>query len=168
MKELSGKKYRTLCMKRLITVMLISIAVIRGWPLWSYEQEHEDYGKEFGFDAGELDRLAAAIDRAEAEDHAAQEALTAAKEDLSSCEKAAKEDKKNNKPKHSCSGKATAVKAAEAAADKARRALQSAIAAYRDALKRNLDKQHNNRVDWQKQLAVLHKIQQIEARLGIQ
>ena len=178
MKELSGKKYsskareisenkqRSACLKRLFRVMLISVAVMSIQILWAYDALLDEYPTGYGFDVAKMEQLEAEIDRAEQAEKDAQAALAVAEAAQTSCEKAAKEDKKNNKPKHSCSGKATAVKAAKAAADKARRALQSAIAAYRDALKRNLDKQHNNRVDWQKQLAVLHKIQQIEARLG--
>ena len=57
MKELSEKKYRTLCMKRLITVMLISIAVISIQILWAYDALLDEYPKGYGFDVAKMKQL---------------------------------------------------------------------------------------------------------------
>ena len=111
-------------MKRLITVMLISIAVISIQILWAYDALLDEYPKGYGFDVAKMKQLEAEIDRAEQAEKDAQAALAVAEAAQTSCELAAAEDEANNKPPRSCAGEAAAVEAAQQAVDQAREALQ--------------------------------------------
>ena len=155
----SGKKKR-IWIKRVLAMMIV-IGISSG-TVWA----ERGYADGFGFDTGEMDRLAAKVDQAEKAYQSALAALNAAMAALNSCTLNAAQDKRDGKPARSCAGESADVAAAQAAVDSARRTLEAAIAAYRNALQQNWNKHHKNKVDAQKIAALNRKIQQIEARLG--
>ena len=176
MKTKNGKKKR-IWIKRVLAMMIV-IGISSG-TVWA----ERGYADGFGFDTGEMDRLAAEVDQAEKAYQRALAALRAAEEDRANYEAASEEDEKNNRAVRSYSGKAaavTAIKAAGkagktgktanttaiAAADGARRALQSAQAKYRNRSQRSWNRHHTNRAKKQKQRAMKRKRRQKEARLG--
>ena len=163
----SGKKKR-IWIKRVLAMMIV-IGISSG-TVWA----ERGYADGFGFDTGEMDRLAAEVDQAEKAYQRALAALRAAEEDRANYEAASEEDEKNNRAVRSYSGKAAsvnttkaaAIAAAKAAADGARRALQLAQAKYRNRSQRSWNRHHTNRAKKQKQRAMKRKRRQKEARLG--
>ena len=74
----SGKKKR-IWIKRVMAMMIV-IGISSG-TVWAERGVEKDYADGFGFDTGEMDRLAAEVDQADKAYQSALAALNAAEED---------------------------------------------------------------------------------------